>query len=73
MQVKVIPQHNTQAAREPAAGDVLALFADLEMCARDRGVGPSEWYEVRNRPLLDVLRCVGALETPSSTGAGSSS
>ena len=58
---------------EPAAEDALAFLVALEERAVACGIGPSEWYEVRNRPLLDVLRFVEALETSRSTGAASSS
>ena len=59
-------------AREPATDDVLAFLVALEKRAVDCGIGPSEWYEVRNRPLLDVLHYVEALEQPTSTRIGSS-
>ena len=71
-QVGVGSQQNTQGVPEVAADSVLAFLVALEKRARACGVQPSEWYEVRNRPLLDVLRFVEALETPSSSGAASS-
>ena len=48
------------------------LLADLELQARTLGVGPSEWYEVKQRSLLDILRFMEALRAPESTGARSS-
>ena len=54
------------------ADAAMAFLANLEQRAKAKQVGPSEWYQVRNRPLLDVLHFVEALETPNSTGAASS-
>ena len=79
-QVEVLPALADQdpcefaagTVREPATEDALAFLAELEKRAVACGIGPSEWYEVRNRPLLDVLHYVESLETPSSVGASSS-
>ena len=71
-QVGVASQQNAQDVPEAAADSALAFLVALEKRARACGIGPSEWYEVRNRPLLDVLRFVEAFGTPNSSGAASS-
>ncbi len=53
--------------------DAAQLMMDLEQSARASGVGPSEWYEVSHRPLMDVLRFMEVLEAPNSKGTASSS
>ena len=55
-----------------AAEAAAELFA-YEGRAQARGVGPSEWHEVNQRPLSDVRAYIEALEMPRSCGAASSS
>ena len=71
--LEMLPALDEEETCEPEADTVAAFLANLEQRAKAKQVGPSEWYQVRNRPLLDVLHFVEALETPSSTGAASSS
>ena len=48
------------------------LLHDLEQQAKALGVGHSEWYEIRQRPLLEILALIETLRTPRSEGAASS-
>ena len=48
------------------------LLHDLEQQAKALGVGRSEWYEIRKRPLLEILALIETLRTPRSEGAASS-
>ena len=63
----------TDTVGEVATKDTFAFLEGLEKRATACGIEPSVWYEVRNRPLLDVLHFVEALETPASIGVASSS
>ena len=58
---------------EPTPEDMDAFWKDLEKRAKARGVGPSEWHDLRRQPLLQVLLSVEALEHPTSPSVGSSS
>ncbi len=49
------------------------LLDNLGRQAEAYGVGPSEWYEVKQRPLQDILAYLVSLRTPRSGGAASSS
>ena len=49
------------------------LLDDLEQQAKALGVGHSEWYEIRQRPLLEILALIETLRTPLFEGAASSS
>ena len=64
---------DTQDVQEPTDSDRRAFLADLEQRAKARGVGPSEWHEMRRQPLWQVLISVEALEHPTSPSVGSSS
>ena len=46
---------------------------DLSLLAKDHGVTHSEWYEISQRPLSDIVHFIDALITPSTAGASSSS
>ena len=49
-----------------------SLLDDLEQQAKALGVGHSEWYEIRQRPMLEILALIETLRTPLSGGAASS-
>ena len=66
-QVQMQPHQDAQHTQEPTAHDVVAFLADLEQRAQACGVGPSEWHEVRRRPLWQALCLRGSVGTPNRT------